>query len=364
MRTVFSKFPRYRRTLRSVVCCLSLVSFCGAGLPAQEENGEVFKKMAREDLGRMQKQDEKAGNDDLKDSLGVNSSFSSMNQPLYIGAPYPSALLKEEKDKEKEEEEGRKRNWLVDTVRKLSGEQELTDEEKEKLKNLSGDLNLVDRYVAERLREQLEKEEANAAVQLSEGESFEESEEEYLLGTSGQNSEIFGLSKAASTDPLKALEEKFISDAFRKVLPNQNRGSPESEFKTGGNNPFLENPDFSGIQFGNFNFLTPSPSLSDSGANAKPSIAASGSAMKLSENLSFSWLQNSKNPFLSFTLPEVPGSNSFLNPANGILPTFTDNSTTYLPTSNVPDLRQPAPKKPVRPLDDNEKKYFPQLNRF
>ncbi len=350
----------------------------GANLTAEEEKtedkGDEFKNMAREDLGRLKKQGEKTGNEDLKDSLGVNPNFGGLQQPEYMGGSSPSAGLTEAEKKEKEAEEDRKRNWLVDSVRKLSGEQELTDEEKDKLKNLSGDLNLVDRYVAERLREQIEEDEEKATIDQAKKDSFDESDAENPLDPSDHRPEISGLANTAPTDPLRAMEEKFISEALGKITPEQNRNPQKSEMDIGigaaATNPFLAQFDFADNQLGDFNFSASSLANTSAGANAEPTITAPGSSMKLTEGLSFAWLQEGNNPFLSSTILAAPATAAFTNAVSGILPTFTDNNlTNNLPALNSPDLPQLAipkltPKIPPKSVEENEKKYLPQLNRF
>lgn len=350
-------------------------------LQAEEDNADVFKKKAREDVGQLQKKADNNEIRDLEDSLNVESRLRGLSQPHYMdGGPSSSARLKEAEDKEKAEEEEKKRNWLLDSVRKLSGEQELTEEEKEKLENLSGDLNLVDRYVAEKLREQIEKEEGEARVKMAKQESLEE-EEEVSLGTTATDyrPQIEGLAKPVSTDPLKALEEKFISEALRKNLPTQNKEKAASDSGNAPNNPYLEDINPSDFQFKEINIFASSiasaipghssQSALSTGKTGTPSRIASGFPQGLSATL----LNAGNNPFFASIMLPTPVSDQLSPLAGGLPLNLIDSQINILPTLDTPSakgnapqgLRQPTtdPKKPYRPLDD-EKKYFPRLNKF
>ena len=358
----FSQFAISGPTLRRVIFSLSLLAMCGI-LTAGEDSAraEEFKNMAREDVGRLQEQGEARK---LEDSLHLKANIEGFNQPQSIGGgPSLSARLKEKKEKEEEEKE-EERNWLLDSVRKLSGKQELTDEEKEKLKDLSGDLNLVDRYVAERLRERMENEEAEEKMRMAERESFEEDE-----ASTEYRQKIPGLADSAPANPLKALEEKFMADALRKAPSAQYTKEAEPDSGKIAENPYLEPIGLFDFQFKKFNFFETSPAqngISTAKINA-PANPGPGLGSVLTEDISLPLMQTGNNPYFVSVLLQ--------NPAAGLpmLPNLTNSQESLLPTLNpvpaVPgsatrESTQPDPQKPYRPLDADEKKYFPRLNRF
>ena len=335
---------------------------CGF-LTAGEDGAEEFKNMAREDVGRLQEQGETG---ELEESLELKPNIKGFNQPHYIGGgPGPSARLKEKKDKEKEEEEEKERNWLLDSVRKLSGKQELTDEEKEELKNLSGDLNLVDRYVAERLREQMENEEAEEKMKMAEKESFEEDEASVEF-----RQEIPSLANSAATDPLKALEEKFMADALRKAPSARNTEEAEPDAGKIAKNPYLEPIGPSDFQFKEFSFFETSPAQSGSSMAKINAPANPGPSPRLgsvlTDDISFSPMQAGNNPYFASAilqnLAAAPLLPNLINSQESLLPSL--NPVPAAPGQATPGFTQPDPRKPYRPLDADEKKYFPRLNRF
>ncbi len=377
----FSKFA-----LGGLTTSLSLLAMSGpiAATEDGEDKAAEFKNMAREDVGRLQNPDAQGETGELEDSLNLKSSGNGFNAPNYIGAPGPSIRLEEENDKEKEEEEEKKRNWLLDSVRKLSGEQELTDEEKEKLKNLSGDLNLVDRYVANRLQEQVEKEEAEEKIKMTKKESFDEDGDEASTSNASTDyrPEIPGLANSVPKDPLKALEKKYMADALGETPAPLNSNDAEANTGNKAKNPYLEPIEPSDFQFNEFSLFNsstdlaqPQKSIQSNNTPAKinaPANPGSGLSLTsvLTENISFPMIQAANNPYFATTILQDPTVPSLNTPqgAAPILPSITNGQGSLLPTlkpiPTAPGNANGEPSQPNRPLDENEKKYFPRLNRF
>lgn len=359
-----SKVPRFAL----LGCCLF---FLGAGLLfSDQDSGDEFRELAREELDRLKKLSD--DREKVRDAVDTGDLFKGVVQPPLI--VYSSLTeSKEEGEQDDEEEEKEKeetRNWLVEGVEKLSGDRKLTEEEKASLLDPRSGTRLIDRIVAERDARESERKarEKNKADDFSD--DLAGVNLTGLISSKGNghpaNREIL--------DPLKALELKYTNSADNGTVQiwEDDSGMEVKEIDKLKDNPFL-NALNDGLPEGFGEDLSRSLQIFSTESRERIISKPPKYDQQSIAGLSIPSLHKSAivtNPFLdvldNLSLTESPIAGTAANPLPRLYdPVGSSHLRTAPLTPKVaPKTPLTPPRRAFRPTEEEEKKYFPQLNRF
>lgn len=311
-----------------------------------------FKQAARAEISKATDQSDESNSARNTEEGAV---IPTGRKKLTAVSPEQDIVLTEEDQKMLMREMEREKNWLVDGVRKLSGDQPLTDEEQADVNAPGSRSSMVDRFVAVRDQNQEDhsaREDAHAQRRQEDG-----PDEDIFIGRDGGQGHA---SNRPKTNPYNS-------------APRKPTAGPANRGAAAGRNPFANALSGQLGQRQSTGASSSSPSLNDGGNTVLYSSARNAGRNPFSNSMdagsSFGTSGSAlDSPFAALSNTAGPASTALSGPNTAGQP----NRLLQQPTGALPAPQVRLPAAPAsRPgagylekQDKGQKKYFHQVDIF